>query len=100
MDAADLAIPATDQVIQLFQFSVPRAEPVKPGMTHPGSVHLAFTVEDLDGLVHRLEAAGAPPLAPPVLITSGANAGGQLVCVRDPDGVVVELFEAPSRPGA
>jgi lactoylglutathione lyase len=96
VDAVDLAVPGTDQVLQLFQFSVPSAEPVQPSMTKPGSVHIAFIVEGLRALLDRLAAAGAAPLAPPVTISSGANAGGSLACVLDPDGVVVEFYEAPT----
>jgi len=98
--AVDLAVPGTDQVLQLFRFTVPSAAPVDPGMTNPGSVHVAFIVEGLRALFERLVAAGAAPLAPPVSITSGANAGGLLACLRDPDGVVVEFYEAPSPPTA
>lgn len=98
VDAVDLAVPGTGQVLQLFRFSVPSAEPIYPGMTRPGSVHIAFVVEDLRALLDRLVAAGAAPLAPPVSITSGANAGGSLACVQDPDGVVVEFYEAPGVP--
>jgi catechol 2,3-dioxygenase-like lactoylglutathione lyase family enzyme len=94
--AVDLAVPGVDQVLQLFEFSVPSSVPARPGMTKPGSAHLAFVVDGMPALLARLAAAGAAPLAPHVTITSGANAGGSLVCVLDPDGVVVELFEAPA----
>jgi glyoxylase I family protein len=96
--AVDLAVPGTDQVVQLFRFSVPASEPVHPGMTNPGSVHIAFVVENLGALVDRLVEAGVALLAPSVSITSGPNAGGSLACVRDPDGVVVEFYEAPGFP--
>jgi catechol 2,3-dioxygenase-like lactoylglutathione lyase family enzyme len=95
VDAVDLAIPGSDQVIQLFRFSAPTMASIVPVMAAPGSAHIAFIVEGLRDLLDRFAAAGVPPLAPPVVITSGANAGGTLVCVYDPDGIVVELFEAP-----
>jgi lactoylglutathione lyase len=100
VDAVDLAIPGTDEVLQLFQFSVPSTEPVVPRMSAPGSAHVAFIVEGVHELLDRFAAAGILPLAPAVAITSGANAGGTLVCVRDPDGIIVELFEAPVPPTA
>jgi catechol 2,3-dioxygenase-like lactoylglutathione lyase family enzyme len=100
VDAVDLAVPGTDQVIQLFEFSLPNAERVEPDMTRPGSVHLAFIVTGMRALLDRLAEVGATSVAPPVTITSGANAGGMLVCVRDPDGVVVEFYEAPRSPQA
>jgi hypothetical protein len=30
-----------------------------------------------------------------VLVDTGANAGGRAVYVRDPDGVILELFQPP-----
>ena len=100
VDAVDLAVPGTDQVLQLFRFSVPSTEPVSPSMSAPGSVHIAFIVHGMADLLGRLAEGGVAWLAPPVVITSGANAGGSLVCVRDPDGVVVEFYEAPGPPMA
>ncbi len=97
VDAIDLAVPGTGEIVQLFEFVVPRDAATRPGMTVPGSVHLAFTVEDLDRLLARLAAAGVPLVGSPVTITSGENTGGSLACVRDPDGIVIEFFEAPRR---
>jgi lactoylglutathione lyase len=98
VEAADLAVPGTDQVLQLFAFAVPSVAAVSPSMPAPGSVHIAFVVEGLSSLLERFADAGVPLLAPPVVITTGANAGGRLVCVTDPDGIVVEFFEAPAPP--
>jgi catechol 2,3-dioxygenase-like lactoylglutathione lyase family enzyme len=98
VDAADLAVPGTDQVVQLFAFETPSVAAVSPAMPAPGSVHLAFVVRGLSDFLDRFAEAGVPLLAPPVVITTGANAGGRLVCVLDPDGIVVELFEAPAVP--
>jgi catechol 2,3-dioxygenase-like lactoylglutathione lyase family enzyme len=98
VDAADLTVPGTDQVVQLFAFETPSVAPVSPAMPAPGSVHLAFVVDGLSSFLDRFAEAGVPLLASPVVITTGANTGGRLVCVLDPDGIVVELFEAPAVP--
>lgn len=98
VDAADLAVPRTDQVLQLFAFAAPLVAAVAPSLTAPGSVHIAFVVDGTWTLLNRFADAGVAPLAPPVVITTGANTGGTLVCVSDPDGIIVELFEAPAPP--
>lgn len=95
VDAADLAVPNADAILQLFQFTVPLLAAVQPALVRPGSSHLAFVTSDLGTLYESLVARGVEPLAAPVSITSGANAGGSLVCLLDPDGVTVEFFEPP-----
>ena len=40
--------------------------------------------------------AGAEPFSEPVEIDTGANAGAYGVYVRDPDGIVLELFQPKS----
>ncbi len=96
VDAADLAVPGADQVLQLFAFAVPSVEAVSPSMSAPGSVHVAFVVDGLRDLLGRCAEAGIAVLAPPVMITTGVNTGGTLACVTDPDGIIVEFFEAPA----
>ena len=43
----------------------------------------------------RLGAHDVPFLSPPVLVDTGANAGGHGLYLRDPDGALVELFQPP-----
>ena len=54
---------------------------------HPGYTHVALAVENLDGTVLALKAAGIPITEGPVRFPTGARA----VFVRDPDRNVVEL---------
>lgn len=46
------------------------------------------------GCTMRVSGNGVAPMVPPVVITSGPNTGGSLVCMRDPDGIIVEFYEA------
>ena len=80
--------------LELFEF---RSPPVRrmPGDRRPSDVGysmLGVHVGNLDVTARRAEAAGSPPLAEPV----GAP-GERRVCVRDPDGVIVELMEDDPR---
>ena len=55
-----------------------------------GYNHIALTVEDLDGKLAELAAAGIEPEKPPYQV----RAGGSRICfVRDPDGYRIELIE-------
>ena len=69
-------------------FDVPRGErPANPW--DPGAATLVFTVRDLDALVPKLKARGAP------VVTLGGGAidspAGRAILVRDPDGGLVEV---------
>ena len=69
-------------------FDVPRGErPANPW--DPGAPTLVFTVRDLNALVSKVKARGAP------VVTVGGSAvdspHGRAILVRDPDGCLVEV---------
>ncbi len=93
--AALLRIPGTTHHVELFEYESPRGEPVRPRPCDPGSSHLSLLVDDLPALYERLVAGGAQFVSPPVLVASGPNRGGYGVYLRDPNGILIELFQAP-----
>lgn len=56
-----------------------------------GFKHLAFQVDDLDGTVARLVAAGVS--SDPVINCQAMAAGLRVCFLRDPDGNILELME-------
>ena len=84
--------------VELFEYiePEPHGDPGEP--RDLGITHLCLAVDDLDAVLGRLTAAGARPLSPPVVVDTGENAGGRAVYVRDPDGIILELFQ-PRREG-
>ena len=60
----------------------------------PGSGHLGFEVDDIDTVLARLADLGVEPEAPPTH-PGGRTDLNPIVFVRDPDGVRVELLQAP-----
>ena len=67
-----------------------RSEPYEIGT---GYGHIAIAVDDLDGTLERLAAAGIEPERPPYTIREG---GSRLCFVRDPDGYRIEMIESPA----
>ena len=61
-----------------------------------GSVHVALTVDNLDGLLSRIAASGWKAAGKPQTLTFGPNAGKRVVYVRDPDGTTIEFMQLPS----
>ena len=60
-----------------------------------GSVHVAFTVDNLDAVLNAIAASGWKAAGKPQTLTTGPNAGKRVVYVRDPDGTTIELMQQP-----
>ena len=61
-----------------------------------GSVHIAFTVDDLAAVVRAIAASGWKSAGRPQTLISGPNAGRRVAYVRDPDGTTIEFMQ-PAR---
>jgi glyoxylase I family protein len=83
--------------IELFEYRSPRGGHAAPRPADVGFAHVCVACDDLDVLLERLVAAGGKPVSEPVVVDTGANAGGRAVYVRDPDGHTLELFTPPGR---
>ena len=62
-----------------------------------GSVHVAFTVENLDPLLEKIAASGWKAAGKPQTLNYGPNAGKRVIYVRDPDGTTIELMQQPPK---
>jgi len=72
--------------------------PYDPATAHPGNVHLCLQVDDMGAAHRRAVDSGALPVSDePIEVRSGPNAGARLAYLRDPDGVTIELSQAPDR---
>ena len=60
-----------------------------------GSVHIAFTVDNLDAVLQRIAASGWKAAGKSQTLQSGPNAGKRVVYVRDTDGTTIEFMELP-----
>jgi catechol 2,3-dioxygenase-like lactoylglutathione lyase family enzyme len=80
--------------LEVFEFRRPLSRRL-PAAWRPcdiGYTTLSFHVEDLDAALSRAARNGSPALAAPI----GAP-GARRACVRDPDGVLIELMEDDPR---
>ena len=99
---AHLRAPASGHVLELFEYIAPKGEtPERIEPRDVGAAHLCFLVDDLDAVYRRLVDAGVETfVSPPVLVDTGVNTGGYGIYLRDPDGIVLEIFQPPKRDGA
>jgi len=63
------------------------------------SVHVAFTVDDLDAVLTTIAASGWRAAGQPQTLIAGPNAGKRVVYVRDPDGTTIEFMQPPPDKG-
>lgn len=78
-------------LIELLGFkSYPRQSGAHREVCSVGPSHVAFTVDDLDAVYHRLSRAGVHFNAPPQLSPDGY---AKVTFCQDPDGTLVELVE-------
>ncbi|MFF2655553.1 VOC family protein [Streptomyces sp. NPDC058045] len=86
-----------DLVIELFEYLTPQSQklPLEPRLI--GNPHLCFVVENLSETYTELRARGVEFFSAPIEIDTGANAGGWGVYLRDPDNIIIELFQLARR---
>jgi hypothetical protein len=76
--------------IELFELDA--ARPAAPQVADPSPLHLVFAVDDLDSTLHSLRDRGVEVLEE----TRTRFAPGVVACfVRDPDGLPIQLYQAP-----
>ena len=94
---AHLRVPGADHLVELFEYLSPEAQQRQIEPRNVGTAHLCFVVDDLPAVHARLEDAGVDTfVSPPVEVDTGINTGGYGLYLRDPDGILVELFQPPA----
>jgi catechol 2,3-dioxygenase-like lactoylglutathione lyase family enzyme len=96
---AHLRVPGADHLVELFEYLSPESQQQQIEPRIVGTAHLCFVVDDLPAVHARLEDAGVDTfVSPPVEVDTGINTGGYGLYLRDPDGILVELFQPPAPP--
>lgn len=85
--------PAT--TVELIEYLEPQLSAVSPAPINlPGSMHLAFHVEDIDKQVKRMKEAGVKFVSENYeVIKDGPLKGMKWIYFKDPDGTNLELIE-------
>ncbi len=85
-------------LIELLEYHTPDdRQSVQPRSCDVGSVHLAFTVTDVDTLLKRIEEeAGWHRLGVTQTVEEGERQGLKIAYARGPDGVTLEFLQWPT----
>lgn len=92
-------MPGAKFILELTHFSGVERRPAQPNEVDPGAANLQLRVRDIDAVFAKIRKSGVP-----IITQSGApvNIGGGLrsILVRDPDGYILEVMQAPNSPDA
>ncbi len=79
--------------LELIQYLAPKGRPVDPSTCNVGTAHIAFYADDVDRTCRELQAKGVRFKGAPVAAASGRP---RVAYFLDPDGITLELAQAPS----
>ena len=90
-----------EHVIELFEYLSPLGQRVEIEPRNIGASHLCFLVDDLQAVYEQLVEQGVTSfVSPPIEVDTGINTGGFGIYLRDPDGIIVEIFQPPAHRGS
>lgn len=96
MDAAFFVIGASGIILELLEYKIPPNARVDMETYNVGNSHLCLIVDDMQAEYDRLRPQGVAFRSPdPVNVPIGPYKGGKVCYLRDPDGISIELLEAP-----
>jgi catechol 2,3-dioxygenase-like lactoylglutathione lyase family enzyme len=82
--------------IELLEYRAPKdRKRIDVRACDVGSVHVAFTVANLDSVLNAIAASGWRTAGKPQTLCSGPNAGKRVIYVRDSDGTIIEFMQPP-----
>ncbi len=83
----------SDHLLELVEYSQPKAEPHAPRFAEVGAANVCFIVDDLAAVFERLKANGVKCVNPPGDYVREGRRMGKIMFALDPDGIPVGLFE-------
>jgi catechol 2,3-dioxygenase-like lactoylglutathione lyase family enzyme len=85
-----------DSTIELICYVEPRSNRTS-NLRHcdTGFAHIAFEVDDIESMMDSVRAAGYRLFSEPQVVPAGPRKGGKNIYAQGPDGIVVELQQAP-----
>lgn len=95
LEIAMLRVPGTAVELELLEYRGVTRRPVDPDTANPGTAHFCLFVDDVGALHDRCTKEGIRFVSPPQTATAGPIAGRRVVYMIDPDGIRIELVDAP-----
>ena len=80
-------------VLELVQYINPKVESRVQENKYLGASHLAFEVDDVDGMYEELVAGGFGSINPPTDVERSGKVVARAMYALDPDGISIEMFQ-------
>ena len=80
-------------VLELVQYINPSVEQREQENKYLGASHLAFEVDDVDGMYKALRAGGFGSINPPTNVERDGKVVARAMYALDPDGISIEMFQ-------
>ncbi len=90
-------VEAANYRIELIQYLSPPAEKIDTRTCNVDSAHVAFNVDDLQGMYEEMSAKGVKFISEPCIVPAGPNKGGKVVYLEDPDSNTLEFIQPAPR---
>ena len=90
LNMAILRMPGTHAYFEVIQYQGTDGSPIDTDNCSNGTCHMAFEVDDLDGMASRLREFGSPLVTPGIVALAD---GGRGLCCEDPDGIRVQFLQ-------
>ena len=86
-----------DFVLEFIQYLSPPGKELKGNTNDVGYPHIGFVVDDINGMYEDLKQKGVQFKSPPIKNTDESNpmVGWQMVYLWGPEGMTLELVQAP-----
>jgi len=100
---ATFRVPSANFGFELTEFTGGPRKPVRPNIQDIGAATLALQVRDIDKVMARVKASGAPIITmggAPLNPTGNASSKFREIVLRDPDGFFVELQQPDPLPAS
>lgn len=92
MQIAEVTAP-DGSIIELIEYTAPKGEKINSKTCNPGVGHIAFVVDNLQGMYQDLSAKGVQFVNPPIFIEYGPHKGMGVCYLKGPDGITLEFLE-------
>jgi catechol 2,3-dioxygenase-like lactoylglutathione lyase family enzyme len=97
MEYVYFPLPGGDSTLELIEYVTPDPSPAADmETTNIGNGHFCLLVDDLEAEFERISEFAEFRSPAPVEITAGPNKGGWGAYLRDPDGITIQLLQAPA----
>lgn len=95
LNMAVLRLPGTNAFMEVIEYQNVERTPIDTYHPNPGTCHIAWYIDDIDELYHRLIDQGLQPVSRRVVpIDDGPLKGGKVIYMTDPDGIRIEFLES------